>query len=49
MSCMTGTRLRHIVISEENYLSLKNMGKAGESFNDVLNKLLKSGEACNAS
>jgi predicted CopG family antitoxin len=32
--------LKHIAISEENYEILKDLGKAGDSFNDVLNKLL---------
>ena len=33
--------LRHIVISEKNYCTLKNLGKAGDSFNDVLSIVLK--------
>lgn len=32
--------LRHIVVSEKNYRKLKDMGKAGDSFNDVLTKIL---------
>lgn len=33
--------LKHIVISEKNYCALKNLGKGGDSFNDVLNIVLK--------
>lgn len=33
-------KLRHIVVSQENYNHLKNLGKAGESFNDVITELL---------
>lgn len=33
--------LRHIVISEKNYCDLKNLGKAGDSFNDVVSMILK--------
>jgi hypothetical protein len=32
--------LRQIVIDENNYNSLKLLGNAGESFNDVLTKIL---------
>jgi hypothetical protein len=32
--------LRTIVISEHNYAALKGLGKAGDSFNDVIAKLL---------
>jgi predicted CopG family antitoxin len=32
--------LRHIVISQVNFDKLKNLGKAGDSFNDVISKLL---------
>ncbi|WP_458746026.1 antitoxin VapB family protein [Candidatus Nitrosocosmicus sp. T] len=35
------TSLKQIVIDKENYEKLKNLGKAGESFNDVITKLLK--------
>ena len=33
--------LRHIVVTEENYLKLKECGKAGDSFNDVISKILE--------
>ncbi len=32
---------RRIVISERNYLALKKLGYAGDSFNDVISKLLR--------
>jgi len=31
---------KHIIVDEENYQSLRNRGKAGDSFNDVIRKLL---------
>jgi hypothetical protein len=37
---MTSIRLRHIVIDENNYAALKELGKAGDSFNDVLTDIL---------
>jgi predicted CopG family antitoxin len=37
---MTLTRLKHIVIDEDNYATLKELGKAGDSFNDVLTEIL---------
>jgi len=33
--------LKHIVISAENYQKLKNLGKTGDSFNDVLSLILE--------
>jgi len=33
--------LRHIVVSEQNYKKLKDLGRAGDSFNDVIEELLK--------
>ena len=33
--------LRHIVVSEKNYEKLKNLGHAGDSFNDVISKILE--------
>ncbi|MGI0022944.1 MAG: antitoxin VapB family protein [Nitrososphaeraceae archaeon] len=33
-------KLKTIVLSEENYQKLKNMGSMGESFNDVLSRVL---------
>ena len=44
---MQSISLRHIVISGKNYNTLKNLGKAGDSFNDVLNMILKKLEARN--
>ena len=32
--------LKHITVNEEVYQKLKNLGKAGDSFNDVLIKIL---------
>lgn len=37
---MVHKKLKMITISEENYQKLKNLGKAGDSFNDVLTVLL---------
>lgn len=34
-------RLKRIVISEQNYVVLKRLGYAGDSFNDVITKLLR--------
>jgi predicted CopG family antitoxin len=34
--------LKHITVDERNYLSLKRLGNAGDSFNDVISRLLKS-------
>jgi predicted CopG family antitoxin len=39
--------LKHITVNEEVYQKLKNLGKAGDSFNDVLVRILaaeQSGE-----
>jgi predicted CopG family antitoxin len=36
-----GSRFKRIVISERNYLALKKLGYAGDSFNDVISKLLR--------
>ena len=33
--------LKHITVDEGNYLTLKRLGSAGESFNDVISRLLK--------
>ena len=33
--------LKHITVSETNYLALKALGKAGDSFNDVVTEVLK--------
>ena len=37
---MSKNPLKLIAISPENYQSLKNLGKAGDSFNDVVTKIL---------
>ena len=34
-------KLKRIVVSEHNYLALKKVGYAGDSFNDVVSKLLR--------
>jgi predicted CopG family antitoxin len=34
--------LKQIAISKQNYILLKSLGQAGESFNDVVSRLLKS-------
>jgi predicted CopG family antitoxin len=34
--------LKHIAVDEQNYFILKRLGCAGDSFNDVIEKLLKS-------
>jgi predicted CopG family antitoxin len=34
--------LKHITVDEQNYLRLKRLGNAGDSFNDVISRLLKS-------
>lgn len=33
---------KHIVVSEENYEELRNLGNFGDSFNDVLTQVLKN-------
>jgi predicted CopG family antitoxin len=35
------TTLKVIAVSEENYLALKKLGTAGDSFNDVVTEVLK--------
>jgi predicted CopG family antitoxin len=35
------SKLKLIAVNNENYWHLKNLGKAGDSFNDVVTKLLK--------
>ncbi|MDQ3968818.1 MAG: antitoxin VapB family protein [Thermoproteota archaeon] len=39
---MSVKTLRHITVDERNYLTLKRLGNAGDSFNDVISRLLKS-------
>jgi len=34
-------RLKHIAVSEDNYLQLKEFGKFGDTFNDVVTVLLE--------
>ena len=34
-------KLKQIAVSEENYILLKSLGKAGDSFNDVVTAMLK--------
>jgi hypothetical protein len=38
---MTYKSLKMIAVSEENYLTLKGLGRAGDSFNDVITEMLK--------
>jgi predicted CopG family antitoxin len=37
---MTYKSLKMIAVSEENYLTLKGLGRAGDSFNDVITEML---------
>jgi predicted CopG family antitoxin len=39
---MSVKTLKHITVDELNYLKLKRLGNAGDSFNDVISGLLKS-------
>ena len=38
---MTLKKSKHIVISEDNYRILKTLGSTGDSFNDVIENILK--------
>jgi predicted CopG family antitoxin len=38
---MSVKTLKHITVDERNYLTLKQMGNAGDSFNDVISRLLQ--------
>jgi predicted CopG family antitoxin len=38
---MTYKSLKMIAVSEENYIILKRLGRAGDSFNDVITEILK--------
>lgn len=38
---MMSSNLRQIAVSQQNYKILKSLGQAGDSFNDVMDKLLK--------
>jgi len=37
---MSSKTLKQIAISQENYFKLKELGQAGDSFNDVITKIL---------
>jgi hypothetical protein len=37
----TNNKLTTIAVSKENYLALKRLGNAGDSFNDVVTEVLK--------
>jgi predicted CopG family antitoxin len=37
--------LKQIAISKQNYILLKSLGQAGDSFNDVVSRLLKNADA----
>ena len=41
MRNMSYHKLKNIAISQENYLRLKRLGTAGDSFNDVMTELLQ--------
>lgn len=38
---MSKTRLKLIAVTQENYVRLKELGNAADSFNDVITKLFK--------
>ena len=42
---MSSKTLKMIAVSEENYFTLKRLGSAGDSFNDVVSQLLKNAAA----
>jgi predicted CopG family antitoxin len=35
------SKLHNIAVDDDNYHALKNLGKVGDSFNDVIRELLK--------
>ncbi|HSF49921.1 MAG TPA: antitoxin VapB family protein [Nitrososphaeraceae archaeon] len=37
-------KLKHITVNQEVYQKLKNLGKTGDSFNDVLIRILAEAE-----
>lgn len=39
-SVSSKNKFKHIIITEDNYEKLKEHGKAGDSFNDVLTRIL---------
>ncbi len=45
--CKLKLRLKQIAITPENYDQLKQLGHAGDSFNDVITELLEKKERCN--
>ncbi|HET9805618.1 MAG TPA: antitoxin VapB family protein [Nitrososphaeraceae archaeon] len=38
------TKLKHITVNKEVYQKLKDLGRAGDSFNDVLLRILAEAE-----
>ena len=38
---MSELSLKHIVVSRENYEKLKKLGNTGDSFNDVITRILQ--------
>lgn len=42
---MSSKTLKQVAVDERNYFALKNLGKAGDSFNDVITDLLQTKEA----
>ena len=38
---MCSNNLKHITVNNDNYYTLKRLGNAGDSFNDVITELLK--------
>ena len=38
------TKLKHIIVNNEVYQELKNLGKAGDLFNDVLVRILATSQ-----
>jgi predicted CopG family antitoxin len=41
MDNITKSQFKNIAVTEPNYLALKALGQAGDSFNDVITALLK--------
>jgi len=46
-TCMSYTTYKRIVVTKENYEKLQNLGKAGQSFNDVITKMLQTKREAN--
>jgi predicted CopG family antitoxin len=38
---MSSAKLKQIAVNESNYKALKELGRAGDSFNDVITRVLK--------